>query len=635
MIAALLLGCQPGHVPAPDTCFSTAPTGPIADEVTCRDVLMGSDGRIGDFQLANPRLTALVRHPTASASAIGVGGGTVVDARAWVSPADHLLEAIPLVADGWLDVEAWELLEDGFRVEGAVRDLPDRPSTDWGAWREVTWRIDPELPVLRADGADGMYVHAGGPIVRYGTSLASDEVAYGVSGEVEDLGGAVRATVPELWVAPAHNPWAGRGVARMEGRTERADHVELLAGDVTLGRIPVLFGRYDFVVPPGVDGVRALASGCAPGPRVPIAVGTTLEPGACGGFTLLPAWGEARPQELGVTWVAADGPHRLQLGPEGGVVPIGPEPVEVAVTLRPDLAPLAFTATPGEVRLEPIRQAFDVGSRVLAAPTWPSARSRTWRGSNDDAVDAALAEGLDWVAMTPEDAVAPPLFDVPLLVRQGVLVQVDGHPVPSWSYTSRPRQPGWGAPDARGLAPVDALALLRATDNVVGLDLLGALGPPWGVDHPPDGVLLDRPDPDLANLAPWLAWLDAEAWLPPYGPRIWVEVADPAVLGFADVEQGLVRGQTCATTGPLLTIAVDGVGPGFYAPTRAEHAVSVGVHAPRPLDRLVLVGTGGEVLGEWSDVTDSIAVSTPHATWWIAIGWSGADWMVTGPVLGR
>jgi hypothetical protein len=669
VIAVLLalLSCE-GPAPGDAPCRSAPPDGPFAQRVVCSDVLMGSDGRTSDFHLGNGVFTALVRHPTTSASAVGVGGGTVVDLAPW-GGIDHLLEAIPLVDDGWMAIQSFELEEDGLALSGVVRSLPDRDATDVGASRSVTWRVDPTETLLRAEGADGLYLHVGGDTAWFVDSaaglaiLANDDTAYGVRlGERwTDLGGAVRVSGTELWVAPGADPWRGRGERRVAGSTEglehQATHIEIWSATAErLGRVPVVDGTYDFVLPPGAASVRAVAEGHAPGPlRAPDDpfIGT-LEPGPPGSMVFAPSWLGAPPQHFRVTWTtpAPDGPqeHVWFSGPKGGTVPIGPEPVTITVSTRPDFPDLVYDVSPGDIWAPFWIPDFPVGERLLTAPEWPSARHRTWRGSNETALDLARSSGLDWVVMTPEDAVAPPLSEPPLFVRPGVRTTTHaGPPMTSWPYTNRVRQAGWGAPDPRDLQQADALADLRGAETFVTTGFLAGAPAPFLVDVWPKGVQLDRPLRTLENLQPWFDWLDAGVWLPPVGPRTWAEVdtLPPLVeLGLADFEQPMFRGHSCATNGPLLILLdVDDTPSGEVVPP--PEGVDTGVDRPEPVhevrirarakglyDRVVLIGAGGEVLEEWSEVAGELRTSVPTGRWWVAIGWRGDDWAVTAPVLG-
>ncbi len=660
-----LLSCR---LPTPHArpCRTAPPDGPFAQQVACNDVLMGSDGRASDFHLGNDALTAIVRHPTTSVSAVGVGGGTVVDLAPW-NGTDHLLEAIPLVDDGWMAIQSFALESDGIAFQGVVRSLPDRPATAVGASHTVSWRVDPTDPLLRAEGASGLYLHVGGDTVWYVDEaaglgiLANDDTAYGVAlGEAwTDLGGAVRVGGTELWVTPGTDPWRGRGDRRVQGSVvgldRQATHIEIWSPEGTrLGRVPVVEGMYDFALPPGASTVRAVAEGYAPGPLRawddPLV--DALEPGARGSFVFAPSWLGAPPQHFSVHWTTLepDGPreHVWVSGPEGGRVPIGPNPVTITAHTRPDFPALTYDVEPNDIWAPFWIPSFPVGERLLTAPEWPSARSRTWRGSNETALELANAAGLDWLAMTPEDAVAPPLNDPPLFVRPGVTTTTHaGPPMTSWPYTNRVRQAGWGAPDPRDLHQSDALAALRGAERFVTTGFLAGSPPPYTLDVWPTGVRLDRPLRTLENLTPWFDWLDAGVWLPPVGPRTWVEVdvLPPfAELGFADLEQPMFRGHSCATSGPmLLLLDVDDtpsgevVGAGSDTGLGSEeriHDVRIRARAAGPYDRVMLVGEGGEVLEQWIDVQGELRTTVDTGRWWVAIGWRGDDWAVTAPVVG-
>ena len=64
----------------------------------------GSDGRRGDILLQNQHLSVVFRDAPEALSKHRIGGGTLID----VAPSgeqDRLLEAIPLIEGGWMQVE--------------------------------------------------------------------------------------------------------------------------------------------------------------------------------------------------------------------------------------------------------------------------------------------------------------------------------------------------------------------------------------------------------------------------------------------------------------------------------------------------------------------------------------------------
>jgi hypothetical protein len=159
----------------------------------------------------------------------------------------------------------------------------------------------------------------------------------------------------------------------------------------------------------------------------------------------------------------------------------------------------------------------------------------------------------------------------------------------------------------------------------------------------PDFAILEAPGPSGpgASWAPWFAWLDASVDLVPVGPFAWVDVADGQAWGEADVEDGLVRGRSVATTGPLVTADVLGAGPGDALQVPSELAsfpVRLTVSAAEgAIDRVAVLGEGGRVLA--TQVVENLpyegTADVPLASGWISVAaWStsGPDWAVSGPV---
>lgn len=604
-VGLTLHGCQPSAAPEEDPCIEAPPGGPFAARIVCGGMLFDGDGRPGDVLVGNDAFRAVIRHPNASLTAIGVGGGTVIDAAPW-GRADELFEGFPLVAGGWLEVSDWQILDDGVRIAGVVRDLPDAPADQPGAFAEVTWRVDPERPVLQADGADGLlwfprasaepfragWIGQGTAFLPVGTELPADPPS------------AVRLPSSAIAVAPAEDPFEG---PRRTGRAPGAKALELFDADGPLARVPVFGDPFAIAVPAGVTGVRAVARGAEPSPVADPSSSPTLALGPAGGVRLVPS-DPGRPRWRLARWEGPEGPDEAVVPPEGAWLPVGDGPRTVHVTGGPEEAPqtLDVDGSARGTRLFAPRRAFDPGSRIRGAAGWPGERSRVERSSDRASLERAAAEGLDWVVLVGEDAVAGGIEDPPILQASGVRTTVGLSEVVSWAWPDRRQDAGWGAPDPRGLAPRDALAVL-GDRQVVPLEHLASLGAPVGLDPAPFAVGLGPPGDDLAPWAPWLALLDAGHWVLPWGPSVWIDVDDPEHIGHPDVGQALAAGRLCASSGPVVGLAVsDGV-------ARIELAWA------GPFERVRLVGPGPTVLATWTDVTGPLETPVAPSRWWIAI----------------
>jgi hypothetical protein len=652
----LLWGCQPRVFPEPELCNDQppAPGEVYVGPVDCTDMrIPGGEGRNADYWMANHAFRAILRHPQDAQTVLRVGGGTVVDAAPWGSD-DQLHEAIPIVSGGWLALESFEVGDDEIRMGGTVVALPDQPADDPGAWREVTWRIEPDSPWLHLEGADGLWIHGEGGASLLDGQWVYDALVYGHDGEVaEDLGGAIRVTEPTgLLVAPRSEAWSHLGGAPLSGVAPGATDIEVFRDGQRVARLPVdEEGVFDGDAPPGSDVCRAIAPGSAPSPTAAVGTDLTLDLGGTGSLVLT----QHPPQPVAVSWSDADGRTGWRLlSAEGGQLDFGAGVYDLNISAGPtwrarDLRveiPGGTTVALG-VQLDAL---YDPGNRVLAATTWPSDRSRTWRGSNTASAQRAAGEGIGYLVFTPEDDISSAdsnALGFPAIpVRNGSLTTGDGWSLATWTWSSNSKRSAHGAIDPSGLDAAQGLAAASGGPvvdrlGVVDLPALGQMGAPHLVNPHPDLVRLDHPGatgPTDSPWQPWFDWLDAGGLLAPVGPRTWVDVVDRNLYGAVDVEAGLIRGETVATTGSLVTLDIGGFGPGHVVSEDDRQPgweVHIAVLGDAPLDQLALVGAGGSILRSWTDETevdDFLLMEDEH--WVLAMAWSTQtdDFAVTGPV---
>lgn len=656
-IAAIALGCQPrAYTDGPVECPVEAPAigEVVASALWCNDMRVpGGEGRVADFYLANSVFSAVIRHPVDALTLAGVGGGTVVDAAPW-GHRDRLHEVAPLVDGGWLLVDDWQVEPDGFRIGGTVVSLPDRPADRVGERREVRWRIRPDVPWLELEGADGLWLHPIGGVDVFGDRIVAGDVVYGHDGALDDdLGGAMRIDgATRLIVAPLADAWGWLADEPVEvgGQAPGADTILLWRGDEVVGRLPVDGeGGFAATVDASVDGLQARGGGRAPSPIVPAGADVQLELGDPGFVTLRPTW-TSRPRSLLVTWRADDGRGgRSVLGPDGGTLAIGAGAHDLTISAGP-------ASQPRDIRVEiapeqtvevgiPVLPRFDPGPRVLVGVGWAADRARTWRGSDLGAALLASGLGYDYVVFTAEDEVAgvdDRSGSFPrLIARNGteLLHRGGDFGILSWSFAANDRRNAHGAPDISGRGPVEALALAeggpgRGRLTAVDLGWLDLVTAPHLADPVPDFVHLSHPGVDGEAWTSWFRWLDSGALLSPLGPYTWARVDDPGVLGAADVERALIPGAVSVGTGALLRFSVEGVGPGgLVGPTEEPPLVAIRVDGDDSLDRVALIGEGGQVLLSWTTTPTPVRKRLP-SRWVVAVAWSTTTsaWAATGPV---
>jgi hypothetical protein len=160
MLILLSAACQPVFTRSEVACERPA-AGEIYVGPSCDAMIPANgEGRSADTAIANAWFRAIIRHPMASLTRPGVGGGTVVDIAPW-DAADPVQEIIPIVGGGALDVDGFELEDDGVRAEGTIVPLPDAPSE--AGRGEFRWVIEADQPILQVEGADGLWIHPRGP----------------------------------------------------------------------------------------------------------------------------------------------------------------------------------------------------------------------------------------------------------------------------------------------------------------------------------------------------------------------------------------------------------------------------------------------------------------------------------------
>lgn len=606
-----------------------APGEVVVEALGCSDQrLSGGEGRIGsDLYVATDRFRGVLRHPEDALTIAHVGGLSLLDLGTWPSGLDRLHEAVPIVRGGWLDVEEWSIDDGTVLVSGTVVSLPDQPAEGAGEPATVRWVFDG--PRIHAEGAEGFYVHPRGFVKRDAEAFMLLDLVIRDDGVDVDLGGAVRTRSPTLWVDRPEAAWSREGPLTTV-HTE-ASELELQVDGVIVGRTTVPDDAHALDVE-RVDAVRAIGSARAPGPWVSIgddAVDAPLGPLGIIRVVLPGSRGAV------MTWTSDDGRSgRRAFDPGGGMLGLGAGQFELAIAEDPRRAGWSTTVdVPEGETVEvhvPSRGERERVHWALVDLRAPADRSRTWRGTDIEAVRLAAGQGADVAAFLMEDdtTLLDPwdLTGGALLAHGGMIRRGMGPNGPwevaAWPVLENTRKNAHGVFGAPTDDPLTAaVAAWGGSDELrhvqVDLPTLAALGPAHTLPFLPDLVRLEAPDDQLASWAPWLDRLDEGRTLGPTGPVTWVPVPDRDLLTHADVDQALFDGLSSAGSGPLIILE-------------------------RHMNTLLLQrldGSSGQ-LEMWTDMGlarraegSVLRQAIPDgARWALAVHRDGAAWAVAGPL---
>jgi hypothetical protein len=638
-LAWALAGCGPTSLVAPACEIpieGTVYVGPMCDAL----LPPNGEGRGSDTLLANAWFRAVVRHPAASLTRPGVGGATIIDLAPW-GGVDLAHELIPVVGGGALVPDEFALDADGVQASGDVAPLPTRTPDE--ARGTFAWEIDPDAPRLTLVDADGVWIHPRGGISVFDGQLWSDDSVLFHDGDTIDLGGALWTTATELWLGTPTSGWdAPFEDTRPLAGTSDGTTIAVYREATRIGSIAVTDGRFDATVPSSTTAVRAVAAGRAPSPWATPSTTLTLPVGGGGQVEIT-----ATEPELTAYIAVSDtfGQRGGTLLPPGGAtVSLGEAEWTLMTSAGPTHALTVDRVMVTDGATQRIALAvptwFDPGDRVLAQIGVSGDRSWDWRGSDADALRFAVSRGVGFAVVTPRDEVADATAygaDVGRIrYRDGSRLDGDGFTVLSWPWTASTKRSGHGAPNPNRLSPSEALAMARGGDDsprftAVDLRWLALEGP--DTRPRPDLVTLTAPTAPEKSWAAWFSWLDRQVALVPVGPFTWVPVANRRAFAAAEVEASLIRGRGCATTGPIVTLQIDGVSPGDLATTSSP----IRVHADGPpgsiTEVVVFTGQGARAASWPVDRLPFDAMTTaPLSRWAVAAAWSPSDWAATAPV---
>ncbi len=524
MLASLVLaGCSPeGQLRAP-TCDPRA----LGDgEVRARpalcsaELVAGGEGRTGDWILENAVARFVIRGEYASLTALGEPGGSLVDAT-WRDE------------DGvWTPDPLTEWRPDAVRVPVEVDGDTIRAG-------DVRYSLAPDDPVLRVDGAAGGWLLGTADARRVGATIEVDGALFALDGAPDPVGtptvyvDAVTRVAPRLDLA-----WPDGAAVGGEGVD--ADAVVASLDGVDVARFAVSEGAWQGWAPAGAA-LRAERDGCTY---------ADVQRVACASLDarVYAAAGAAVPA------VVTDGTTFTRLRPTDGPAPLGPAARRLHVWAGPawSTSELDFPGVDARAsRL--VVPAMDIAEweQVAFASGWPDASE-----AGDD-VGRLYGEGVGTVIVVASDEVPRPTKDERDDALLASAVRTNGW-IWSWPHTPVARKGAHGAPDVAALATLDQLAVARggvsgARRTVVSPDWVDAAfleADPAEWAPVPDAVRLDGPE-DVATL---LRLADAWVHVAPVSDRFWVRRRGDR--GLAAVEQGLVRGETVAGTGPIVHLTV-------------------------------------------------------------------------------
>ena len=579
----------------------------------------GSDGRRGDILLQNQHLSLVFRAAPEALSKHQIGGGTLIDATP-SGLTDHLIEAIPLVQGGWMQVEEMDWGQDAeggwVQVTGTSMGVPGLPPVQEGEPVQVTWRLAPESRILTFEGAAQLYVHPGRDHVLVDKGFyRSGQVLLSDAQDIQDLGGAVILKDLSQIVVGDWDPaqqalytQASAGVCQDGGLVQALD----AQGRVVAWMPPA----WDTMLPESARTLRCAAQREIWGPEQPID-SETLAPGVSGRW--IPIWegpsafvlqGPFGEQAVGPgeSLSFPPGSHRLRLD-------AGPQWAPIELDLDVKSSVIHFSELDWVRRIEP----GDWRQADFFRSPWPSVNSRV--EPLEDAQRAA-ALGFSYAVQSAPEQVGRPYTSgwvaERIRLRAGSVTQGQGGVV--WSVGwSRNTQPGFGTADSEQLPnPLDLLALAMSTPaagrlGIVDVDWVEQAGPAWAWSPAPTAILVEGPQ----DLPAVLGLLEQGERLSLVGPTTWLEVPDQVLPAATHFERALFNGRSVASTGPWLSVHL----PGLYL----ESGVVVDLDCQGAETMELLTESG---IQELPCGSERVSVQGP----WVVLMVPGERWAIHSPV---
>lgn len=603
-----------------------------AKRIACTDERApDGEARRGEFLMHNALVTASFRSPGEALSVFGVGGGTLID----FAPADgrdRLIEAIPLIDGGWMEVQDWDFGHDDqgawLRLAGEPRSVPHLPPIDEQGWVEVTWTLAPDTRTLQLQGADGLYLHGDRLSEPVPSGLLRPDRAWGTDATaMTDLGGAVVLDgVTQITTGSWEQVHDALYTVPVSGTCD-GDQVTVWADDVLVARLPASF---ESVVPESA---------------------TTL---VCTGFAVQDGAGVAPGQDLVLTtgdagglWVRAVDPSGLAIPvvvvvdgqvwasrPEGEWLDVPPGVHDVTVSHGPVWSQWTDTLTLDgptqlDVVLEPVIDTHGWAAVDLFRTANPAWNQRT---EQLDDLALAAAQGVVFAVQSAPDELGEPYTNdwtaIWLRTRAGSETASPVGAVWSWPWTQDTRRGAHGAVDWTDLDAVEVLAVAADVGTpmrhtVVGTEWLDHAGDPAGWNPAPDLLRLTS----LADLPDLIELLEQGQRVGVAGPVTWVPSpsAPPERLpARVELERPLVTGASVASTGPILALA----STPSVEPLRLEIDARL---APEGIDQVAL-WVDGAVTHTWDGDQVPDAVQVQGRRWALLVAQGEDHWAVSAPL---
>ena len=247
------------------------------------------------------------------------------------------------------------------------------------------------------------------------------------------------------------------------------------------------------------------------------------------------------------------------------------------------------------------RRISDAALVAFDVPAFPDPEERSF---TDDLLTELAGQGYNYVIVTAGDEVARASPSEELVahigVQAGSRANADiGMPI-AFPWSSNRRKAAHGAAPWSEMNPEDLLAFMSKSgrrNTVVDSDWVMAAGEPIDWETLPDAFMIR----DLNDIPSYAQLLDQ--WIPAtlVGPKTWVMVD---TLSDANIERGIARGNTIATTGPLLRFTLNGEGPGANLDAEFDElepspSLELELVNPGDIDRITMIGSGAAELISW------------------------------------
>ncbi len=610
-----------------ESCSDTPPIeGEIrAKKIVCEEELPeGSEAEVGDWLLENHWIKLTIRGATHRLTQLEGTGGTILDA-AVQGGSDAVTEIFPIF-------NQWPESADISAVENGIQVVPrDGNGETW------TYHLSSDKGLIRVDGAAGFTLVPAHGAYRTGDVIQSTHdqpLTVAATGGIIDDGGWVHWSDTQELALGSIDDIAATLHGEVVTAIGETDGSALQVRNDSFGyAFWIENGEFEIEVPIGSE-IRALRAGFKPSSWSDPSVDMNLPLGEEGFISTSITDTSGTPIPAVLNWNG----RQYNLKPETVTVPVGPGEGMGWIDAGPKYHPFAIESQTisGTVSLDALMEKVVLESALVAVDV-PAFPDQTERRFTDDLLIELAANSVDYAILSAGDEVAQASasenLSVGISFHAGSRSESDmGSPI-AFPWSNNRRAPAHGAAPWQDLSPLDLLAYMSKAGRrttIVDRRWVESAGSPVDWDPIPDWFIVR----EFQDLQTYTNILDH--WIPAtlLGETTWVTTPEnnrTAIL------RGMAEGKTTATTGPQVLFSIDEHSQGAnlhneFGDLEFNPVVDITVERPGDIERLALIGSGGEELVSWKLGSPPSHFPLNNSDWVLVTARGEADWAITNPI---